>query len=80
MKKYNSNNELMEMRCNKCGKMLRVENGLLKEGAFSTEACFGYFSSKDGQKHEIDLCEDCYEAWISEFEVPVTVSEQTELL
>jgi ribosomal-protein-alanine N-acetyltransferase len=80
MKKYSTNNELIEMRCNKCGKVLRVENGVLKEGAFSTEVCFGYFSSKDGQKHEVDLCEDCYDAWTREFEIPVKVCEQTELL
>ena len=80
MKKYGPNNELLEMKCNKCGKALLVENGVLKEGAFSTQVCFGYFSAKDGQKHEIDLCEDCYDDWTKEFQIPVTVSEQTELL
>ena len=80
MKKYNEINELIEVRCNKCGKMLKVENGLLKEGVFSTEVCFGYFSKKDGQKHEIDLCEECYDKWTEGFKVPVRVREQTEFL
>lgn len=80
MKKYNEINELIEVSCNQCGKMLRVEGGVLKEGAFSTEVSFGYFSKKDGQKHEIDLCEDCYDKWIKEFKIPVRVWEQTEFL
>ena len=80
MKKYSEKNELIEARCNKCGKVLRVENGVLKEGTFSTEVCFGYFSTKDGQKHEVDLCEECYDAWVRDFAVPVRVWEQTELL
>lgn len=80
MKKYSEINELIEVRCNQCGRELRVENGVLKEGAFCTEVAFGYFSTKDGQKHEIDLCEDCYDRWAKGFKVPVRVWEQTEFL
>ena len=39
-----------------------------------------YFSEKDGQVHHFDLCEDCYDEWISGFRLPVETEEQIELL
>lgn len=26
---------------------------------------------KDNEVHEFDLCEECYDAWISDFSIPV---------
>lgn len=61
MKKYEGTQDrkLIHAVCNKCGRSLRVEDGYLKEGCFSAEAVFGYFSRKDGTTHRFDLCEDC---------------------
>ncbi len=44
-------NELSAVICNKCKKELKVEKGILKEGCFSGNVRFGYFSNKDGSKH-----------------------------
>lgn len=82
MRKYldENNNELLCVVCNKCGKELLVENGILKEGCFETKTAFGYFSRKDGQVHSFDLCEDCYDRMVADFKVPVEEREVRELL
>lgn len=82
MRKYREvqENGLVQVVCNKCGRSLRVEDGRLKEGCFSAEAVFGYFSRKDGDVHQFDLCEDCYDSLIAQFAIPVEERAQTELL
>ena len=54
-------------------------NGVVKEGIFSAEVSFGYFSKKDGIRHQFDLCEECYDRMTREFLIPVTIQEETEL-
>ncbi len=73
-------NHLEQVRCNKCGRSLKVENGMLKEGCFHAEHSFGYFSKQDGMKHSFDLCEECYEKVVKEFVLSVEVMEENELL
>lgn len=82
MRKFSDKNkkELTTVICNKCRKELRVENGIIKEGCFSGNICFGYFSNKDGRKHSFDLCEECYDKMIEEFAIPVEEEELTELI
>lgn len=82
MRVYKENNcsELQEMKCNKCGKSILVENGMVKEGSFNVEYNWGYFSTKDGQKHIFDLCEMCYEKMIVEFAIEIQKKENVELL
>lgn len=41
---------------------------------------WGYFSNKDLEIHEFCLCEDCYDAWIQNFLIPVTKRENKEVL
>ena len=41
---------------------------------------WGYFSKKDGMCHKLDLCEDCYDRFVQELDIPVTETEQNELL
>ena len=72
--------ELISVRCNSCGKGLRVQDGILTEGCFHGKNVFGYFSEKDGICEEFDLCEECYRKITSEFTIPVTRTEVTELL
>ena len=76
MKVYDYQNKLQEVICNKCGKKLRVEKGMLLEGILEVKQNFGYFSNKDGLTHEFDLCEDCYDKMIAGFVVPVSEEEQ----
>ncbi len=71
--------EITEVFCNKCGKKLVVENGILKEGCFVGNHVFGYFSNKDGMRHTFDLCETCYDAWVQAFAIPVDETEENEL-
>ena len=42
---------------------------------------WGYFSkNKDGQKHQICLCESCYDRWIQTFKLAPEIEEVTELM
>ncbi|MBQ7954644.1 MAG: hypothetical protein IJ282_02730 [Lachnospiraceae bacterium] len=83
MKKYKNNEEnleLLEVHCNKCGRNMRVENGILKEGCFHGDFAFGYFSERDGVRHRFELCEKCYNEVISGFVIPVEETQEQELL
>lgn len=81
MRKFTDHEKtLSAVICNGCGKSLKVENGVLKEGCFSGKQNFGYFSSMDGERHQFDLCEDCYRKLIAQFAVPVEKEEIAELL
>ena len=73
MKKYS-------IFCNICGRELKMENDRAREGVLSVEKAWGYFSEKDGEVHSFDLCEKCYDRLVNQFEIPVTVKKQTELL
>jgi ribosomal-protein-alanine N-acetyltransferase len=66
--------------CNGCGKEMVVENDIVKEGIFSIKYPFGYFSDKDGQIHQFDLCEKCYDQIIKNFQIPCQIEENTEYL
>lgn len=72
--------ELIELRCNCCGSSLRVEQGIVKEGCVHFRVPFGFFSQKDGQTQEFDLCEACYDKITAGFVIPATTTERTELL
>ncbi len=80
MRKFSGEQRLCAVTCNGCGRTLRVEDGVLKEGCFAADQLFGYFSSMDGERHSFDLCEDCYRKWIGQFAVPVEKKETVELL
>lgn len=66
--------------CNQCKKELKSEKGYLKEGCFSVDYAFGYFSEKDGTRQRFDLCEECYDKIVAQFQIPVEVVRDKELL
>ena len=72
--------ELEQVVCNQCGKRLKVEDGILKEGCFSAEYVFDYFSEKDGYIYSLDLCEECFDLLIKGFKEPVQITETREFL
>lgn len=72
--------KLEEVYCNQCGRKMNVENEIVKEGIFSIDYKWEYFSQKDGIKHSFDLCEQCYERMINQFKYPVEESDYTELI
>ncbi|MBP3468413.1 MAG: hypothetical protein J6K26_02720 [Lachnospiraceae bacterium] len=82
MRVYSEQNkdELIAVKCNACGKKLLVEHGIVKEGIYSCQETFGYFSNKDGQVHSFDLCESCYDKMTGEFRIPVEIEEAREIL
>ena len=74
------NQILKKVFCNKCGKEMLVENGMLREGCFEADQIFGYFSQKDGEHHKWDLCEACYDELLRNFQIPASKKEETELI
>lgn len=72
--------ELVQVICNQCGREMKLENGYLKEGCFTADYAFGYFSHKDGVRHHFDLCEECYDKMVKQFAVPVETTQEKELL
>lgn len=81
MRQFDENKKmLLAAKCNCCGRSLRVENGVLKEGCFIGRHDFGYFSAMDGERHSFDLCEACYRKMTEGFVIPVEKENLTELL
>lgn len=79
MKKY-ENGKLIKVVCNQCGREIKIEKEIIKEGICSVETDWGYFSDKDGENHKFDLCEKCYDFLTRNFLIPVEISRRTELL
>ena len=73
MKKYS-------LFCNMCGREIRVEKGIAREGVLSVEQNWGYFSEKDGESHSFDLCEACYDRLTAGFKIPPEKNTEKELL
>lgn len=71
---------LKEVYCNNCGKKIKVENEIIKEGVMSIDYKWEYFSEKDGEEHSFDLCEHCYDVIVEKFKHPVLKNDYTELL
>lgn len=82
MRRYESesNGQLVQVVCNQCKKELKLENGYLKEGCFTADYVFGYFSHRDALRHRFDLCEDCYNKLIAGFQIPIEEISENELL
>ena len=50
------NGKLQQVICNGCGKELKIENEIVREGCFAADVRFGYFSRKDGLRHNPYVC------------------------
>lgn len=80
MRKYQKNGILESVVCNGCGKKLVVERGILREGGFAVHYPWDYFSEKDGEIHQWDLCEDCYDSLICQFVIAPEIEEAVEFM
>lgn len=81
MRKYNHmNGELLEIKCNQCGRSITVKGSVVQEDICHVEKIWGYFSGKDGIRQEWDLCEACYEKLINGFVIPLDENEITEFV
>lgn len=56
--------------CNKCGREI------VEEDVLAIEKRWGYFSSKDNEVHRFDLCEKCYDEWVSTFQIPIEIENR----
>lgn len=72
--------EKQKVICNKCGRQLKSENGILHEDGLFVTKDWGFFSKKDLQVHKFVLCESCYDQMISEFVVPVVAEDKKAVL
>lgn len=68
--------EITKIICNQCGKEIEVVNGIAKEEVLTVEKQWGYFSDKDNELHQFDLCEDCYDKLLSSFKIPVEIEPE----
>ena len=57
--------------CNKCGKEILVRQGVPQEDVLEVEKRWGYFSRKDIQVDQFDLCEDCYDEFVRSFRIKI---------
>lgn len=80
MKQYNEKQELTAIVCNRCKRLIPLDGGMLKAGVFSASMIWGYFSKKDGEIHEWDLCEECYDELMKTFAIPPHIEETTEFV
>ena len=44
MRKYGKDGRLESMICNRCGRKLAVRNGIVREGVFSSDHAWDFFS------------------------------------
>ena len=49
------------------------------EGVLHVRKDWGFFSEKDLVRHEFDVCEQCYDKLIAEFQIPVTERDVLEV-
>ena len=59
--------------CNACGKTFLWEDDMLKEDVVTLQKKWGFFSRTDLEIHQLHLCEDCYDQWISTFKIPPVI-------
>lgn len=80
MREYDEQKKLIKVQCNVCKKEFKLAEGIIKEGCFHVDYTWGYFSSRDGIHHQFDLCEKCYDRLVGAFSIPVSETENTELI
>ena len=80
MRKYGKDGRLESVICNRCGKKLAVKHGIVREGVFTSDHTWDFFSEKDGEIHHLDLCENCYDEIISGFRITVEKEPAVEMI
>lgn len=61
--------EIDKIICNKCGKEIEVIGEVPREDSLHVTKRWGYFSNKDNQEDDFDLCEDCYDELVASFKI-----------
>ncbi|MCL2203149.1 MAG: hypothetical protein FWB88_04350 [Defluviitaleaceae bacterium] len=68
--------EVSDVRCNACGHDVGKDASGYLYDHISLSKLWGYHSPYDGEAHAIDLCVDCYQSWIGDFEIPPQRAEE----
>lgn len=68
------------LACNMCTRQLKVENNILMEDALEVTKEWGFFSERDLEVHKFVLCESCYNSFIDQFKIPITIKGKKEVL
>ena len=76
----NEETKKLSVVCNMCGRKLTTRGCVVEEGVVKVTADWGYFSRKDEEVHQFDLCEDCYDNLSKKFKIPVDIVRKTEML
>ena len=71
---------LSRVICNGCGKAIEVKRGMPVEEVFQVRHVWGYFSGKDGEVDQFDLCEECYDRMTAQFVVPLKKTDVMEMV
>ena len=64
------------MVCNCCGKEIEER----KQDYIYIEKEWNYFSTKDGVKSKLRVCESCLDEWTKQFVIPPLMEEVTEIV
>lgn len=62
--------------CNGCGKKIDPD----RMDYLNIKKDWGYFSKKDLEIHEFNLCEECYDQILLKLQIPAMITEKTEVL
>ena len=65
--------EVTDISCNSCARHIEKDNKGYFEDYIALNKRWGYHSPYDGERHTLDICSDCYRAWVSEFKMPPQV-------
>lgn len=80
MRQYKKNvtetKEVEKIICNRCKKEIPIVAGVPAQDFLQVEKQWGYFSNKDNRRDSFELCEECYDALIKEFLIPVCAEDQ----
>lgn len=71
---------MQQIQCNKCGKLIKMKNGIAHEDYLLVHKEWGYFSKKDGRTQEFIMCEECVKKLEEEFAVPSHWKNTIEML
>jgi len=61
--------EIADVNCNLCARDINKNMTGYFEDHISLVKHWGYHSPFDGEVHSIDLCVDCYQGLVSQFEI-----------
>lgn len=64
---YEEGQKISKVVCNACGKEIEKDIHGYFADYLHVEKSWGYQSGKDGAVHEFDICEECYNHWVSGF-------------